>query len=199
MLPTPNCRCRSIGSCRTLPGPRDTPAANRPPKLGALPWAFGSSTSVCISGSGKRRFVCPDFMRRSIEEHTEGPESAFLWRSDTVSFGAVKRNGVGKGLSRAQSLNRSRAPALGFASFSHERKGGRRKARPCPQSRARLPLPFLCQARSRREQPGWTAARARNQGQHSCPVSSPRRREAGRREQAQRDGWRCQKKWGREK
>ena len=29
MLPTPNCRCRSIGSCRTLPGPRDTPAASR--------------------------------------------------------------------------------------------------------------------------------------------------------------------------
>ena len=61
------------------------------------------------------------------------------------------------------------------------------------------PTPFLCQALSRREQPGWTAARARNQGQHSCPVSSPRRREAGRREQAQRDGRRCQKKWGREK
>ena len=60
------------------------------------------------------------------------------------------------------------------------------------------PTPFLCQALSRREQPGWTAARAGNQEQRSCPVSSPRRRETGRCEQAQRDGWRCQKKWGRE-
>ena len=139
--------------------------------------------------------MCPDLVRRSTIGGTEGPESAFLWRSDTVSFGAYKRNGVGKGLSRAQSLNRSRAPALGFASFSRGQKGGRRKAKPCPQSRARLSLPFLCQARSRREQPGWTATRARNQGQQSCPVSSPRRREAGRREQAKRDGWRIQKKW----
>ena len=49
--------------------------------------------------------------------------SAFLWRSDTVSFGAVKRNGVGK-------TRPSKAQPLAFAFFSHERKEGRRQAKP---------------------------------------------------------------------
>ena len=42
------------------------------------------------------------------------------------------------------------------------------------------------EARSRREQPGWTAART-SAGPHSGPQTSPSRREAGRREQAQHD------------
>ena len=42
------------------------------------------------------------------------------------------------------------------------------------------------EARSRREQPGWIAARTSG-GPHSGPQTSPRRREAGRREQAERD------------
>ena len=42
------------------------------------------------------------------------------------------------------------------------------------------------EARSRCEQPGWTAART-SAGPHSGPQTSPRRREAGRREQAERD------------
>ena len=62
-------------------------------RLGALPRAAGITTFVGMSGSGKRRFVCPDFMRRSIGGRTKGPVSAFLWISKTVSFGAYKRNG----------------------------------------------------------------------------------------------------------
>ena len=57
-------------------------------------------------------------MRRSIEEHTEGPESAFLWRSDTVSFGAVKRNGVGKNCF---------PKATAFGGFLREQKVTRRR------------------------------------------------------------------------
>ena len=57
---------------------------------GALPWAAEGATFVGISGSGKQRFVCPDLMRRSIDGRTEGPKSAFLWISKTVSFGAYK-------------------------------------------------------------------------------------------------------------
>ena len=63
---------------------------------GALPWAAEGAASVGISGSGAGCREYPDFVRRSIEGRTKGPVSAFLWRSDTVSFGAVKRNGVGK-------------------------------------------------------------------------------------------------------
>ena len=48
------------------------------------------------SGSGKQCFEYPEFVRRSIEGCTEGPESAFLWRSDTVSFGKTKEMGSGK-------------------------------------------------------------------------------------------------------
>ena len=61
---TPCFRCRSPGSCGNIPGPRDAPAADRPSQPGALPWAAESGASVGISGSGKRRFVCPDLMRR---------------------------------------------------------------------------------------------------------------------------------------
>ena len=56
------------------------------------------------SGSGKRRFVRPDFARRSIEARTEGPVSAFLWISKTVSFGAYKRNGFWRMRSKGADL-----------------------------------------------------------------------------------------------
>ena len=75
--------------CRAL-GARLLPAGAR---VGALPGAVERASLVGTSGSGKRRFVRPDLMRRSIEGRTEGPESAFLWISKTVSFGAYKRNG----------------------------------------------------------------------------------------------------------
>ena len=92
-LPAPSFRCRSTGGHSTLLGPRDTPGADGPSRLGALPWAVEGASLVGTSGSGRRRFVCPDFMRRSIGRRTEGLVSAFLWISKTVSFGAYKRNG----------------------------------------------------------------------------------------------------------
>ena len=57
---------------------------------GAPPWAAGASSFAGASGSGKRCFVCSDFVRRSIGRRTEGPVSAFLWRSDTVSLPSAK-------------------------------------------------------------------------------------------------------------
>ena len=71
---------------------------------GALPRAAESDGSVGISGSGAGSRGCPVLVRRSIEGRTRGPKSAFLWRSDTVSFGAVKRNGVGKTYPQRRSL-----------------------------------------------------------------------------------------------
>ena len=56
------------------------------------------------SGSGKRRFVRPDFARRSIEGSTEGPVSAFLWISKTVSFGKTKEMVFGKRISKGSAF-----------------------------------------------------------------------------------------------
>ena len=70
---------------------------------GALSWAAEGPVFIRMSGSGAGCREYPDFVRRSIEGRTKGPVSAFLWRSDTVSFGAVKRNGVGKIASQGRS------------------------------------------------------------------------------------------------
>ena len=64
------------------------------PALGALSRAAGN---LCLSRHQWqwRRGARQSWLaqRRSIERRTEGPVSAFLWISKTVSFGAYKRNG----------------------------------------------------------------------------------------------------------
>ena len=115
----------------SAPGPRDTPTADGPSRPSALPWAAEGATFVGISGSGKQRFVCPDLMRRSIDGRTEGPKSAFLWISKTVSFGAYKRNGFWKlHLKDTVLEGHQRRQPLAFASFLRGQKGARPQAKP---------------------------------------------------------------------
>ena len=73
-----------------------------------------------VSGSGKRRFVRPDFARRSIEGRTEGPVSAFLWISKTVSFRKTKEMVFSKRISKGNAFGRKKG-AMGktHRSFFH--------------------------------------------------------------------------------
>ena len=96
---------------------------------GALSWAAGTSTMVCINGNDAGGRGYPDFVRRSIEGRTKGPDSAFLWRSDTVSFAAVKRNGVGKAFFKDAVFETGRGcQPLGFGFFLCAQKETRRQA-----------------------------------------------------------------------
>ena len=91
-----NCRCRSSGSCRTLLGLRDTPDCSirltRRSIVGR--WGYCPCRREWQWRRGWGVSQLPQ--RRSIEGRTEGPVSAFLWRSDIVSFGKTKEMGSGK-------------------------------------------------------------------------------------------------------
>ena len=69
------------------------PGCQQAPALGALPWAVAVPLWNALAAATQGVESVLTSMRRSIEGHTEGPVSAFLWISKTVSFGAVKRNG----------------------------------------------------------------------------------------------------------
>ena len=59
----------SVAGMRQDHDTRLLPAGAAP---GALPGATESTVLVGISGSGKRRFVCPDYMRRTREGRIKG-------------------------------------------------------------------------------------------------------------------------------
>ena len=132
----------SLAVVERRPDPRDTPAADRPSRQGALPWAVGIATLARISGSDAGVPDSPSYLSAGRwMGRTEGLVSAFLWRSDTVSFGAVKRNGVGKDVPQRRSL-------WLFGYFLQGQKVPRRKAKPCRFRRPWQSLKWLQGLRS---------------------------------------------------
>ena len=57
------------------------------------PVAAPHDRASAVARQRKAALRASSHARRSIEGCTKGPESAFLWISKTVSFGAYKRNG----------------------------------------------------------------------------------------------------------
>ena len=113
MLPTPGFRSPLYWRSWKRARPTGHACCQQEPGLGALLWAAGIAALARVSGSGKRCFVCPDLVRRAIEGCTKGLEGAFLWRSDTVSFGKTKEMGSEKSYSKGGAFG----PLTGNSSY----------------------------------------------------------------------------------
>ena len=82
--------------------------------LGAHPWAAGSDALERISGSGKQRFVCPDFMRR--EEH------GAVLRWALVKTGPGGKDAKDQSAPLALAVRRGRPPACFCLLFARAKR-----------------------------------------------------------------------------
>ena len=124
----PDFRCRSSGSCRTPPGPRDTPSADGPSWPGALPWAAEGAAFVSMNGNGAGGREHPDFTRRSMNgRHRRARKRFSLAVRHRFFWRCQKKWGREKASQRRQPLDQGPgAPAPGFWSLAPGYGTGRR-------------------------------------------------------------------------